>query len=63
MTDLTREEIDEEWDDELYCTHCGGDADVWGSEIETDYGMYAPNALYPCPSCQGTGLRSKQVIF
>ena len=48
-------------DDELDCTHCGGegfkevDDPLWDDCDEFGYG--------PCRSCNGTGLRKNQTVF
>lgn len=52
---------DDEYDDRLGCTHCGGegfrevDDPLWDECDEFGYG--------PCGSCYGTGLRSDQRVF
>jgi hypothetical protein len=52
---------DDEWDDNLSCTHCGGEGyrevedPLWDDCDEFGYG--------PCTSCDGTGRRDKQWVF
>jgi len=50
------------WCGEEFCTRCGGEENLWGSEIGSD-GWYDPNLLYPCPACNGSGLREDQRVF
>ncbi len=55
------DDYDDEYDDELACTHCGGegfdqvDDPFWDECDEFGWG--------PCTSCRGTGLRSHQWVF
>lgn len=55
------EDDDDEYDDRLSCTHCGGegycqvDDPFWDECDEYGYG--------PCTYCDGTGDRSHQTVF
>lgn len=53
---------DEDFMGDLACTWCGGDGDVWGSELG-DPLWYLPDHLYPCSACNGSGRRKDQWLF
>jgi len=58
--EMQADAIDDEYDDEWYCTWCGGD----GMQENDDPLWYGSDADFiSCECCNGTGLRKHQTIF
>lgn len=52
---------DEDFMDDLDCTHCGGDGICDAGD--DDIGGSCPSEAHFCHACRGTGRRRDQVIF
>jgi DnaJ-class molecular chaperone len=60
MSAESSQEREDYEDDDLPCTHCGGEGDCTdGSDPLGD----CPEDSHPCHACSGTGNRKDQVIF
>ena len=61
---LDYSELDDEGDDTLPCSHCGGEPDL--QECDDPIQCCDPRCdgtWHPCTACQGTGLAKHQVIW
>jgi DnaJ-class molecular chaperone len=53
-------DYDEDSDDDLECTHCGGSGDCHDG---ADPLGNCPDQVHPCHACGGSGGREDQAIF
>lgn len=61
---LDYSELNDEGDDALPCSHCGGEPDL--QECDDPIQCCDPRCdgtWHPCEACQGTGLAKHQVIW
>ena len=64
LNEVTLFGVDYDDDDatENACHHCGGEALMWGEELDDGSGWYDDGKLYRCPCCNGSG-KAKDCTF